>query len=279
MTSRCWLTAAALMPLLSCGARASDDVVRLGGRADNASTMTLKGSAATEASTIEVFHGRLLACLCHKHWGYTSSYSSGCYGCYGGCNGCYGYGCYGYGCQGYNAQSYSPGYAAPAQSGAAATTYAAPAMGIYGAPRPVVPLPQPSTKVTVSTPRADFSIGFGNGIIIGRTALATGRLAGLTDQPIEAPPSEPMPDPAFRGETLPTPRARPGQTYRYDGGPASPVPMPGAAPAPTRDDPRLGTPANRVKMPANKRLNYPAYGEQRTPPAGDSNVLVKDPGR
>jgi hypothetical protein len=162
-------------------------------------------------------------------------------------------------------------------TGSAATTYAAPAMGIYGAPRPVVPLPPPSTKVTFSTPRADFSIGFGNGIIIGRTALATGRLAGLTDQPIEAPPSEPMPNPAFRGETLPTPRARPGQTYRYDGGPVNPVPMPGIAPAPTQDDPRRGTPANRVNVPARQRLVYPAYGEQRTPPAGNPNVLVKNP--
>jgi hypothetical protein len=261
---------------LSGSVRADDDLVRLSGRGDDTSTMTLKGSAATAASTVEVFHGRLLACLCHKHWGYSSSYSYGGNGCYG----CYGYGCYGYGCQGYNGQSYSPGYAPPAQSGTPATTYAAPAMGIYGAPRPVVPLAQPATRVTVSTPRADFSIGFGNGIIIGRTALVTGRLAGLTDQPIDAPPSEPMPNPAFRGETLPTPRARPGQTFRYDGGPASPVPIPAAAPRPTQEAPRPGVPANRVKAPAKPRPAYPAYGEERLPAsAGNPNVLVKNPPR
>ncbi|HTK74798.1 MAG TPA: hypothetical protein VL371_06025 [Gemmataceae bacterium] len=283
MSRRFWLPAVAVVLGLAGSVRAADDVVLLGGKYDDAATLTLKGSASTAASTVEVFHGRILACLCHKHWGYSSSYSYGCNGCNGGCygsgcygSGCYGYGCYGYGCQGYSGQSYSPGYAAPAQSGPAATTYAAPAMGIYGAPRPVVPLPQPSMKVTVSTPRVDFSIGFGNGVIIGRTALASGRLFGPTDQPIDAPPSEPMPNPAFRGETLPTPRGRPGETFRYDGGPTSPVPMPGIVPARTHDDPRLGAPANRVNAPARQRLSYPAYGEPRTPPA-NPNVLVKYP--
>jgi hypothetical protein len=273
MAPRFWLSAVAVILALMGGVRAADDIILLDPKTDDAATLTLKASAATAASTLEVFHGRILACLCHKHWGYSSSSSYGCNGCNGGC---YGYGCYGYGCQGYNGQSYSPGYAAPAQPGSAAATYGTPAMGIYAAPRPVVPLPQPAAKVTVALPRGEFTIGFGNGIILGQTALATGRLTGMADRPIEAPPSEPMPNPGFRGETLPTPRSRPGQSYRYDGGPRNPVPMPGIVLPRKQDDPRLGAPANRVGAPARQRMTYPAYGEQRTPPAGNVNVLVKN---
>jgi hypothetical protein len=285
MAPRCWLAAVAIIVVLNGGVRAGDDVIRLGGRAVDFPTLTLQGSAATAASTVEVFHGRLLACLCPKHWGYSSSYSSGCNGCYGGCNGCYGtscfgYGCYGYGCQGYSGQSSSPGYSAGAQSDSGTNAYGAPAMGIYGpTPRPVVPLPAPAARVTVAFPRAQISVGWGNGIIIGATALTGGRLTRPTDQPIEAPSSQPMPNPYFRGETLPTPRARPGETFRYDGGPSSPVPMPGAVPSRTQDLLRPGVPTNRVRAPAKERLSYPAYGEQKTRASANPNVLVKNPPR
>jgi hypothetical protein len=125
----------------------------------------------------------------------------------------------------------------------------------------------------------NLSVSLGNGVIISRSALATGRLTGRTDQPIEAPPSERMPSSPYRAETLPDPRARPGQTFRYDGGPASPVPMPATTPSPARDAPRPGAPVNRVKLPAKEGLTYPAYGEQRLRPAGNTNVLVKSPAR
>jgi hypothetical protein len=287
MAMRSWFLAVPLALSICGGVRAADDLILLGGKVNDASTMTLKGSEATSAATVEVFHGRILACLCHKHWGYAaaSSYSYGCLGC----NGCYGYGsfgssCYGSGCngcQGYTGQSYSPGFAAPAQS-SSSTAYSAPAMGIYGPPpRTVTPLPppHPATTVTVTTPRFSLSLG-NNGIIIGRAALASGRLTGLTDQPIEAPSSQPMPNPYYRGESLPTPRARPAETFRYDGGPARTVPMPGAVPAPAQDDVRRGVPANRVKAPAKPRLAYPAYGEERPPvAAANPNVLVKNPAR
>src|SRR5687767_13190302 len=109
MATRNCSVAAIVLVSLCGGASAADDIVRLGGKGNDAAIMTLKGSEATASSTIEVFHGRLLACLCHKHrnWGYTAWYSNGgnaCYGCYG---------CYG-GCYGYSGQSYAPGYAAPA---------------------------------------------------------------------------------------------------------------------------------------------------------------------
>jgi hypothetical protein len=213
MAMRFWLLAAPVVLLLTGSACAADDVMLLGGKANDAKTMTLKGSAETSAADIEVFHGRLLACLCHNHWGYCApaySYSYGCLGC-NGCLGCYG-------CIGYGGPAYSAGYAAPSYYGSVAPTVApvysptAPAMGVYGPPRPAVPAP--ATSVTVTTPRASFSLSLGNGIIIGRSALTSGRLAGVTDQPIDAPPSQRMPNPPYRGETLPTPRARPGETFR-----------------------------------------------------------------
>jgi hypothetical protein len=281
MTTRIWSVSAIVLLSLSGGASAADDIVRLGGKGVDAAIMTLKGSDATAASTIEVFHGRLLACLCHKHrnWGYSPTYSNGGYACYG-CYGCYG------GCYGYSGQSYAPSYAAPAPANGAAQTYTAPAapsvaqayspggpaMGVYGA-QPPAPSPRPT--FTVTTPR--FSVSLGNGVIIGRAALDTGRLTGLTEQPIDAPPSERMPRFSDRAESLPTPRARPGQTFRYDGGPASPVPMP--ATRPVHEAPRPGVPANRVKLSPKGKLAYPAYGEQPLRPEASTNVLVKSPAR
>src|SRR5439155_858215 len=103
--------------------------------------------------------------------------SYGCYGCYGfaGPSSTFGYGSSAY-----------YGYAAPS---APAYTPAAPAMGVYGVARPSVP--PPATSVTVTTPRLSLALNLGSrGIIIGRPALATGRLAGPTARPTEAPPSE-----------------------------------------------------------------------------------------
>src|SRR4051794_39857787 len=109
MAARSWFVAIGVV-LSICGGVRADDLMLLGGKTNDAPTLTLKGSAATSTDTMQVFHGHLLACLCHKHWGYAtgSLYSYGCLGC----NGCYGYGCYGsgcygsgcYGCQGYTGQ-------------------------------------------------------------------------------------------------------------------------------------------------------------------------------
>src|SRR5439155_23784077 len=131
-------------------------------------------------------------------------------GGYGGCYGCYG--CYG-------GAGYGAGYAVPAYYGSAVPTVAPTysptptAMGVYGTPRPIPAAAPTGTSVTVTTPRASFALSLGNGVIIGRSALATGRLTGLWDRPIEAPPSDPLPTPrSSRRETLPTPHARPGET-------------------------------------------------------------------
>src|SRR5438034_6269360 len=116
------------------GSVRGDDTLLLRGKPDDAKAMTLKGSAETNAATIEIFHGRLLAALCHRPWGYAVpaySYSYGCQGCYGGCYGCYGGAGYGAGfvaagCFG----SAGPGVAPACSPGA-------PAIGVSGHPLPV----------------------------------------------------------------------------------------------------------------------------------------------
>jgi hypothetical protein len=79
-------------------------------------------------------------------------------------------------------------------------------------------------------------------------------------------------------------------TYRYDGGPDNPVPMPKAEPGPTSapryfyrapaDQLRVSVPAEarEVKEPAKGKFAYPAYGEEprRTNFAADRATVVKD---
>src|SRR5437867_5824130 len=129
------------------GSVRGDDTILLRGKPDDAKAMTLKGSAETNAATIEVFHGRLLAALCHRPWSYAVpaySYSYGCQGCCGGCYGCYG--CYGGAGDG-------AGYAVPADYGSAVPSVApapsatAPALGRLRIPRAVPAAPPAGTSV------------------------------------------------------------------------------------------------------------------------------------
>jgi hypothetical protein len=71
-------------------------------------------------------------------------------------------------------------------------------------------------------------------------------------------------------DTLPMPTPSNG-TYDYDGGPANPVPLPRATPAPTAVPPKAApAPALReVSVPQRQptRYTYAAYGEQPRPAA------------
>jgi hypothetical protein len=84
-------------------------------------------------------------------------------------------------------------------------------------------------------------------------------------------------------EEVPIPRATPPAdgTYPYDGGPANPVPMPNAEPAPSVVPVRPAVPRDgrAVSLPAQpSRFAYPAYGEGpvQTSFAKERTVLVKD---
>ena len=97
-----------------------------------------------------------------------------------------------------------------------------------------------------------------------------------------AQPAAPLPvGPA--AETLPVPRANGG--FRYDRGPARPVPPPPTAPpppvvpGPTINEPLAGRPATtRLVAQPKKKLAYPAYGEAPAKPAVKAeSTLVKSP--
>ena len=71
------------------GRSAADDTVLLKGDATNAAVSNLKGNETTDADTIPVFHGRILACLfpCLRGAAYYAPapvYYGGCTGCFGG---------------------------------------------------------------------------------------------------------------------------------------------------------------------------------------------------
>jgi hypothetical protein len=225
----------------------ADDVIRLGGA--DATTRTLQLSPTSDADTVPVFHK-------HKHWGCgwgcwckrpiivaTPVYS----GCFGGFGGCYG--------------GNGGGYSAPPTS---ACGYASPAY----VPRAVAPLPSialvrpPVRRYAIApvAPRAivelprlglSFSFGSGDGQLANRTPYGipfNGRFPRDEDT---APPPPAMSQP---------------EPFQYDGGPANPIPLPGAtraAPvAPPAAAPILN---NRVSRPVAKPA-WLAYGE--TPKGG-----------
>jgi hypothetical protein len=83
-------------------------------------------------------------------------------------------------------------------------------------------------------------------------------------------------------EVIPAPRpVKPGQpngTYQYDGGPANPVPMPRAEPAPSRAAPRTIVPEGRVVSFESKapKYSYSAYGEKpASRPASDRQLAAR----
>jgi hypothetical protein len=93
----------------------------------------------------------------------------------------------------------------------------------------------------------------------------------ITRKPrVEAPPESeqiPAPKPA-------KPNGREG-TFEYDGGPANPVPMPQAEPAPNRTAPAI--PEGRVVSITTKspKYSYSAYGEKASRPTEERQLAAK----
>lgn len=257
MVTRSRFAALAVAAVFAADGRA-DDLMTLGGKSKDAAVTTLKGSAATDADTIEVFH-RYGGCCWKKSFTCYAPVVS--YGCCGGAGG-------------YAAPAYSNGYGvtssyAFAVTGAGIARYAPPAPAIcnyynfsqpaaapYAYAHPVAP--SASTNIAVATPRATFGLSVGNGgILLSRAGTGTGRQPSMAERAPETPSIEPQ-----------QPRSSP-PTFRYDGGPAQPVPMPGVAPSLQWDE----IPAiNRVGIPAQKKLTYAAYGEKPAQPARASGL-------
>jgi hypothetical protein len=83
-------------------------------------------------------------------------------------------------------------------------------------------------------------------------------------------------------EVIPAPRAVPKDgTFQYDGGPANPVPMPKAEPAPNRAAPRTIVPEGRVVSFESKapKYSYSAYGEKPASRQASDRQLAAKPAK
>jgi hypothetical protein len=100
-------------------------------------------------------------------------------------------------------------------------------------------------------------------------------------------PVEPM-NPNLGSPQLPAPLQRmpqiPNDGFKYDGGPANPVPLPQGSPDPKDMNPKLDVPDRAVSLPLKapetpKKYSYSAYGEkpktESAPPKNDYLIIIK----
>ena len=237
MSKYIWRPALALGAVLAASSAVGADDVRLTGT--SGTTMTLGGKGTAEQAATE-----------------DNELARGYHGGYGGYRGGYGYGGYGYrggygyssfyrgygggyggyygGYRGYYGGYYRPAYYAP--------RYYYPSYygGGYGGYYPGY------SSFYYSSPGFGFSIGIGGDSVSAAAPVVP--LGGLS-----------VPQPM-------TPPAQPGDgTFRYDGGPAVPVPQPKADPQPI---PPAGTlapadlPISLKPKAATSPYKYKAYGEK-----------------
>ncbi len=159
---------------------------------------------------------------------------------------------------------YPPSYYAPPATlppPAAPTTYYYPQAPAAPEVVAVAPPPYPSARPSII-------IGYQGRFFGGSIAIRPGaRLAGLA-RPTEYP-----------ADSMPPPR--PNDTFRYDGGPSRPVPMPVPDPvSPTEPVPMTVPALHRVMMQRSRpQIRYPAYGEKPAKkPVSVEPVLVKQTG-
>jgi hypothetical protein len=160
----------------------------------------------------------------------------------------------------------------------APVAYAAPvyyAPTYYSAPAPLpVPAPVPAyyqappaaTEYSAAPSRPAISVGYQGRLFSGSIVIRPGARAA-------APAVDYSPAPV---ERAPQPRAN--DSYRYDGGPSRPVPMPAPDLVPPTDPVPTTVPAlHRVGLDRlQKKVTYPAYGERpATRPTVVDPLLVK----
>jgi hypothetical protein len=230
--------AAAVILFASAAARAGDDVLTLKMGAVSAPTMTL-GFDGKDADSIEVargfhhgFHGGFHNSGFHHgfHGGFHHSHFHHGFGF--AFYPRYYYPSYYYPGFGFGLNFYRPYYYAPPLY-----DYSTP----YYYNTPYYYTPSYYSPIGVSLTTMPYAVS----LSIGRSP------AVLQTQP--APAAAPLPgSPPLNG------------TFPYDGGPANPVPMPRAEPAPTSTPPATVPLEGRVvSLPAKPaKLTYPAYGEQ-----------------
>jgi hypothetical protein len=148
----------------------------------------------------------------------------------------------------------------------------------YGTAPPAAPLQEP-VSVAPAAPalaRPHLAFAFTGRRISAAIAFTDSGIRVDAARPPAALPSAPRPT-----DQLPPPR--PDDSFRYDGGPTSPVPLPdGGRPAPGAEEPQSAptVPAlHRVRALLNRRRATPPAAEppaRATPPAVDPQ-MVKNP--
>jgi hypothetical protein len=126
----------------------------------------------------------------------------------------------------------------------------------------------------------------GFGFINGSIQIDQPQPSTLQLKPINpvTPMNPNLGDPVLPNPRLPVPQ-NPNDGFRYDGGPANPVPLPQGSPEPKAEpNPQLGIPDRSVSLPTKpttpvKKYQYAAYGEKpkaETAPAKvDDTLFVK----
>jgi hypothetical protein len=238
-----------LLAMVPATAAFADDTWLLKGEPDAAIVKNLKGGSANDAAVVPVFHGRFCGCCWRRA---LCCCEPVC------CNPCVVSCCPPCGPVGY-------AYAAPAYAPATAYSYSPPSYAPTNEAPAYIPTP---TRAVVTLPRLglSFTVGSGNGFLANRSTLGND-LSGMMR-------------PADEQRALPRAETRPDQ-FRYDGGPSSPIPLPGARTQPLPTEPTTA-PAlnNRVKASPSKPT-WLAYGEQpkQLPSNAPRTLLVNGGGR
>lgn len=306
MLRRIW-SAAALTAGVALGgsAVAGDDAVKLGRFQPSANGFAgaVKSAADVEAAKdadddTELVHGWHK----YKRYGYGyGGYGYGGYG-YGGYGYRGGYGGYGYGWPGYSrgyssfsigfSTGYWPRYYGGYGYGLGYPRYGWPRYGygwggyglgyssfyrpgfsisVYSAPR--IYAPAYSYGYSSFDPCCDwYSIG-GLASAVRTPATVLGTVTESQSVPAPMPSTangtaQQLPTPTPLGQRVPDATApAPNGTFRYDGGPSAPVPMPtpDTTPAPKTIEPVQDQPASiPISLPARKpAYKYPAYGDKK----------------
>ncbi len=287
MLRRMWVAAAVAAGLGFGGtASAGEEAVQLGRFKPTAGGFAgaVQSAAATDeanrpAGDIELVHGG------HRgYYGGYRGYYGGYRGFYGGYHGFYGYPRYGYGFYGFPGYGlgfsyYSPrfaisiggfpsfygygGYGYPRYYSSYYYGYSAPYYASSVVAYPSVSYVYPASYSTTIYPTVGTTVAAPTTSVTTTTSQSqstTTTYPGTTIVPATT---------TVTPQTVPAPMPSGTSSYRYDGGPTAPVPLPapdqpGTTIPPQKIDPVGGSTALPISRPAAKpAYKYPAYGEKK----------------
>lgn len=253
------LTCAAIACLVVASAAQAGDIVRLGGQNVDLPTVTLKGTDATKADTVDI-------CCWWKRWCCAPACPPVC------CAPPVTY---------YAPTYYAPTYA-PQQQQQLQQPTSPPVnpMAYYqnypnynNAPQYPPQYARQQRNQPAYDSRPSIVLGYQGRLLNGSLALRPGiRTEYIDDEDDDDYDYRPRRRP--RNDRMPAPRSN--GTFRYDGGPAAPVPMPRPdLRQPTEPLPATVPDLNRISLQQNRQVSpkYPAYGEKQVAP----RMVIIDP--